>query len=735
VPNDNGPIVHSPGDPDGLEYVRAEVENRALPILSASAWDGWPSGWDTPDWNTTTGLNKLADVAWTCLDLNSNVISSMPVYRLQGNRIVEPTGWMGNPDPTIYTSWQEFLKQLMWDFMMGEAFVMPVLTGSDNYPLRFRVIPPPFVTVELKAGKRQYKIGTLDVTGQILHIRYKSLTTEARGQGPLEAAGAKLTAIKLLQRYANNIAESGGVPLYWMSLERKINESEGRDILDRWVESRAKYAGQPALVANGAKLNQASAMSAKDMTLLELAQFNESRIAVMHGVPPFLVGLAGATGSLTYCLSDDTEVLTQRGWLTCDEVSIDDIALTLDHETGVSAWQPVTAVNIFDVVDEPMLSMDSRSHSSLSTMAHRWPTISRSSGQRRWVDSEHFGQEHNVILAAPCSDLPTDPKHWDIFVELVAWIFTEGHINTTPNRIWSTIGQSKLRNPDNVARIGHALTLLFGPARLRGDNNPERAYIRAFGDHAGWIEDHHHSNGMISFRLNHEATCLFGYEAFEGDWFEKVVSYDFLNSLTLAQLHLFIDTCIAADGSVSQGRGDQRVFIQKAGPRVDRFRYACTLAGIATSVYPRTDSDCVTVGVKKRATYNPTFHNVSPPQRVTWSGRVWCPTTSTGTWYARRRDREFFTGNSNIADLFDFHDRSSLRPKVRMVMEALSNWALPRGQAAELNRDDYTRLPFDERMAAYKIAIDMGILTAAEVRIMERFYGEPAAQALTGGNQ
>jgi HK97 family phage portal protein len=391
TPNANGPQSYSPGDPDGFEYAATPpTEDRALPVLAASAWDGWPSGWDTPDWQKQVGLNRLVDVAWTCLDLNSNVISSMPVYRLQDNRIIEPVPWMNNPDPTIYSSWQEFLKQLMWDFMMGEAFVMPVVTDYLDRPTRFRVIPPPFVDAELVEGRRTYKIGTLDVTDQILHIRYQSTTTEARGRGPLEAAGARVTAIKLLQRYANNLAETGGVPLYWMNLDRRITPTEGRDIIDRWLESRAANPAAPALVANGAELNQANSMSARDMSLLELQQFNESRIAVMHGVPPFLVGLAGAAGSLTY---------------------------------------------------------------------------------------------------------------------------------------------------------------------------------------------------------------------------------------------------------------------------------------------------------------------------------------------------------SNISDLFDFHDRSSLRPKVRMVMEALSNWALPRGQSAELNRDDYTRLPFDQRMAAYKTAIELGILTVEEVRIMERFYGTSAAQALTGGNQ
>jgi len=40
--------------------------------------------------------------------------------------------------------------------------------------------------------------------------------------------------------------------------------------------------------------------SAKDMALLELAQFTESRICVKLGVPPFLMGLPSGGDSLTY---------------------------------------------------------------------------------------------------------------------------------------------------------------------------------------------------------------------------------------------------------------------------------------------------------------------------------------------------------------------------------------------------------------------------------------------------
>ena len=308
VPNSNPPPGtvgegYNPGDPEGLDLssFAEPTEARALPWVQPSAWSGWPAEWDTPQFNLQSNFNKLIDVAWACLDLNSSILSSMPVYRMRGGRVIEPTTWMRNPDPLIYTSWQEFAKQLIWDYMLGEAFILPMSHDADGAPQRFRVIPPWLVNAEMApGGTRSYRLGPHDVTDEILHIRYKSSTDSPRGIGPLESAGARVITVKLLQRYTDHIAETGGVPLWWLEVERRINSSEGRDILDRWIESRQKYAGYPALVSAGAKLNQSKTMNASDMMLLELTQFSEARIAILLGVPPFLVGLPGATGSLTY---------------------------------------------------------------------------------------------------------------------------------------------------------------------------------------------------------------------------------------------------------------------------------------------------------------------------------------------------------------------------------------------------------------------------------------------------
>lgn len=207
---------------------------------------------------------------------------------------------MINPDPDIYTSWNEFAKQLFWDYLLGEAFVLSMAEGIDGMPTAMRVIPPWCVNAEMVGGIRHYSIGRMDVTDSILHLRYTSTTDDARGHGPLEVAGARLTTAAVLQRYAQTLAETGGVPHYWIGVKNWLNPTEAEELLDAWVASRKRHPGEPGMIGGEGALHQTNAMSARELALLELAQFSESRIAVLLGVPPFLVGLPSGGDSLTY---------------------------------------------------------------------------------------------------------------------------------------------------------------------------------------------------------------------------------------------------------------------------------------------------------------------------------------------------------------------------------------------------------------------------------------------------
>ena len=45
------------------------------------------------------------------------------------------------------------------------------------------------------------------------------------------------------------------------------------------------------------------------------------------------------------CVDEETEILTQRGWLTHDLLKTGDVALTLNMGTQMSEWQEVTDVS------------------------------------------------------------------------------------------------------------------------------------------------------------------------------------------------------------------------------------------------------------------------------------------------------------------------------------------------------------------------------------------------------
>jgi len=310
IPNANPPSTPSTvgageadGNPVGIEIVGAELEARSLPAFYPSPWAGWPAGWSTPNWDGASRFNELIDVAWTCLDKNASVLSTLPVFRSRGGKVMSPSSWMINPDPTIYSSWEEFANQLFWDVQLGEAFVVAMNRFSDGYPMKFRVIPPWAFHVEFKGGVRTYRLGGpdgIDVTADVLHIRYKSTTDGAHGVGPLEVAGGRMLTAGLIAKYVREMASTGGVPTRTIEADVSLTKDEAQALMDAYMTARVQNAAAPPVFDSGAKLKDHPAVSPKEMAMLELEQFNESRIAVLLGVPPFLVGLPSGGDSMTY---------------------------------------------------------------------------------------------------------------------------------------------------------------------------------------------------------------------------------------------------------------------------------------------------------------------------------------------------------------------------------------------------------------------------------------------------
>ena len=240
----------------------------------------------------------MTDTAWAAIDLNTEALATMPPYLVDAAPSL-PADWLRNPDPELYTSWEEFAKQLFWDFHLGEAFVLATARYATGWPARFHVIPAGIVEVEMDAGRRFYTIGNEDVTSDILHFRYQGSTTDARGHGPLEVAASRVRATGALNQYASTLASAGGIPASVLEHPEELSADQALELRQQWVAARTSSLGEPAVLSGGVKWTPTQ-LNPTDMALLDLAQYNEARIAVLLHCRPVLLNLPSAGDSLTY---------------------------------------------------------------------------------------------------------------------------------------------------------------------------------------------------------------------------------------------------------------------------------------------------------------------------------------------------------------------------------------------------------------------------------------------------
>jgi hypothetical protein len=316
---------------------------------------------------------------------------------------------------------------------------------------------------------------------------------------------------------------------------------------------------------------------------------------------------------LEYCVDEETQCFTREGWRSHHEVLEGDEILALDPISGRSRWDKVLSMNRFDGERE-VLEVGKRGMSSVSTLNHRWFTHHDTKGWE-WRTTETLVNGSGVPNVRP-GGAALKSIYSDDFVRTVAWAYTEGWWGhgRTGSSCGFGIAQSAKVNPGLVDEIRSDL-------------------LGAFGD-SGFSESEI-KNGMVNFWLNAESAR--GLEEVVS-YPEKEVSLSFLSSLTQDQLDEFIRVTLAADGS---GPGQ---LLQKKRHHAEAFAHACVLAGRPVSV-TQAKSGMWLVQILKRDFVRPTV--LGKTKRRIHRGVVWCPTTESGTWLARRSGTIYYTGNSS----------------------------------------------------------------------------------------
>jgi hypothetical protein len=313
---------------------------------------------------------------------------------------------------------------------------------------------------------------------------------------------------------------------------------------------------------------------------------------------------------VTYCLSEDTEILTKRGWLRYDQLTTSDACLGIEPESHEITWQPVQSVHTFPYDGELVHWKHSRGVDVLSTPNHRWITP-----EGEFVQTQEVSDSRKRILIGGGTPhcFAEQPIYEDELVELIGWTVTEGYYATDSNAV--IVAQSPEVNPDKTERV----RLLAKYFAEKGATTRERP---------GGGATHFYFGNGISKLIREVAP-------------DKQLIPEFLCNLTQYQAELLYETLIDGDGCRSM---PTTRFTQKDQGRINGFQMLCAMLGRRTCAKSHKGVDVQDVSVySTTVTTGESLHD----DRVQYKGVVWCPKTPTETWLARRNGSTFWTGNTH----------------------------------------------------------------------------------------
>lgn len=334
-----------------------------------------------------------------------------------------------------------------------------------------------------------------------------------------------------------------------------------------------------------------------------------------------------------WCVDDQTEALTARGWVGGSELTTDDLILSMDPVDGQLKWSPVKSI-YRDNYSGPMHHVRQGPMDALVTPGHKFPLL-----DGRMIEVENLRQGHVIrAMGAPLADDLLSTPYSDAFVELVGWAVTEGSYVRTRTRKGrrgeqpvygdyrpqpTTVNIGQKDGTERCERIRQVIK--EAGARWHETLSGSGRRIRIFG-----------VTGEVAQALLHVAP-------------QRVMSSEFLVGLTSEQRELLIDTIVSADGS--RNAQGSRYFYQKDKAALDAFLMLCAMSGYPASYKLRTwDGDHFGGPVWTSTVCKRSHSTVRPRRRIPadvhYEGLVWCPSTDYGTFVCRRAGRVYVTGNT-----------------------------------------------------------------------------------------
>jgi predicted Ser/Thr protein kinase len=316
---------------------------------------------------------------------------------------------------------------------------------------------------------------------------------------------------------------------------------------------------------------------------------------------------------VAHCFSDDTEILTQNGWKTHDEIAIGDPLATMNRETGAMEYQP--ALQKFEQdYSGPMYHFLSSAADHLVTPNHKMIYHTQYTSDWRDVTAEDFGETGKIMPVAALSTME-DMDISDEEIRLMVWVIADGSLQGKNVRFHL----KKQRKIDRLTSLLDSMNMEW--RKKETDTGTTNIYFKADGRGRSIPDWYHQLSARQALVLLTEYAHTDGHRknGEDGHWQLSTNKKDDADKLQ----HLaFIAGCKAAMCSHQKGRYTPQHFLS------------------------------VRVGVtESRGDY---VRNATE-----YHGKVFCFETENHTLVARRNGKVLVTGNSNESEWQTFRNNTA----------------------------------------------------------------------------
>jgi hypothetical protein len=318
--------------------------------------------------------------------------------------------------------------------------------------------------------------------------------------------------------------------------------------------------------------------------------------------------------SVIYCVDEETELLSRKGWKRWNEVEVGEEILTFDTTTETTRWSIVEEL-FARAYSGPMVRFEGANIDALVTPNHRWAVKPLHGSRWHFVETKDLKNYQRIPLRSEHAGFPSTAIYTDDFVELAGWVVTEGHY-----RHYS-LGETLIVISQNPGPNADKIRTLLG----RVESVSRRGVV-------GFKEQQHSGRSILRFLIDGPIAAQI-----RAIFPTKELTPDFVASLTERQLRLLFETMMAGDG---HARVSHKIFTQKSKATTDAFAMMTFLLGYGVRTVPR---------VRGRFEWADTFAKSDKYVQTEkilnyateYTGIIWCPRSRDQTFVMRRNGKVF----------------------------------------------------------------------------------------------